>query len=70
MDDAVVGVLLPEEIYDEPQMALVTGDVIQISSQRQDGWAFGTKVRRMVLILASELCPRLTQLLCFPAPSP
>ena len=28
----------------EPQVVLVTGDVIQISTQREDGWAFGSKV--------------------------
>lgn len=39
-----VGDALPEDISSEPQMVLVKGDVIQISSQRQDGWAFGTKV--------------------------
>jgi hypothetical protein len=35
---------LPSDLFGEPQMVLVTGDVIQISSQREDGWAFGTKV--------------------------
>ena len=35
---------LPEEISGEPQMILVPGDVVQISTQREDGLAFGTKV--------------------------
>ena len=36
---------LPDDLKDEPQMILVEGDVIQISKERDDGWAFGTKVR-------------------------
>jgi hypothetical protein len=40
-----VGDALPEELRGEPQMVLVTGDVLQISTQRPDGWAFATKVR-------------------------
>jgi Receptor family ligand binding region/WWE domain len=38
--------VLPDELVvnGEPQMVLVEGDVIQISKQRSDGWAFGTKV--------------------------
>ena len=35
---------LPRELRSEPQMVLVEGDIIQISKQRDDGWAFGTKV--------------------------
>lgn len=41
---------IPEEVASEPQMVLVKGDIIQISSQRQDGWAFGTKVRQSRLL--------------------
>ncbi|CAJ1951940.1 unnamed protein product [Cylindrotheca closterium] len=55
MDDVVIGDSLPEEICDEPQMALVAGDVIQISSQRQDGWAFGTKLHHQDEAVAREL---------------
>jgi hypothetical protein len=46
LDDAQVGGTLPFDIRKEPQMVLVKGDVvqIQISKQRPDGWAFGTKV--------------------------
>jgi hypothetical protein len=44
LSDAQVGEGLPAELLGEPQMVLVTGDVIQISKQRPDGWAFGTKV--------------------------
>jgi hypothetical protein len=35
---------LPVDLRAEPQMVLVEGDIVQISTQRQDGWAFGTKV--------------------------
>lgn len=55
MDDVVIGDLLPEDIREEPQMVLVKGDVIQISSQRQDGWAFGTKVRTIVIKVSERL---------------
>jgi hypothetical protein len=41
---AQVGILLPEKLKGEPQMVLVDGDVVQISTQREDGWSFGTKV--------------------------
>ena len=44
LTDAQLGERLPEELRGEPQMVLVTGDIVQISSQREDGWAFGTKV--------------------------
>jgi hypothetical protein len=39
-----IGGALPDELAGEPQMVLVMGDVVQISKQRSDGWAFGTKV--------------------------
>ena len=39
-----VGDSLPDEVVGEPQLCLCQGDIIQISSQRQDGWAFGTKL--------------------------
>jgi len=44
--DYVVGDQIPDDLRDEPQVVLVKGDVIQISSQRQDMWAFGTKLKR------------------------
>ena len=44
MSKAIVGDAMPDELSGEPQVVLVEGDVVQISSQRQDGWAFGTKV--------------------------
>jgi hypothetical protein len=44
LTDAQVGDFLPEELRGEPQIVLVTGDIVQISTQREDGWAFGTKV--------------------------
>ena len=40
-----MGGKIPSDICNEPQMVLVKGDVLQISQQRSDGWAFGTKVR-------------------------
>ena len=46
---------IPEEVASEPQMVLVKGDVIQISSQRQDGWAFGTKVRQNLAFFPLQL---------------
>jgi hypothetical protein len=44
LTDAQMGERLPQELLGEPQMVLVTGDIVQISTQRQDDWAFGTKV--------------------------
>lgn len=41
-----IGSTLPADIGNEPQVVLIKGDVIQISKQRPDGWAFGSKVRR------------------------
>ena len=35
----------PKELEGEPKMVLVKNDIVQISKQRSDGWAFGTKVR-------------------------
>mmetsp|Transcript_7127 Transcript_7127/g.16685 ORF Transcript_7127/g.16685 Transcript_7127/m.16685 type:complete len:1479 (-) Transcript_7127:954-5390(-) len=55
MDDVVIGDSLPEDICEEPQVTLVKGDVIQISSQRQDGWAFGTKLHHQDEEVAREL---------------
>lgn len=44
--DVVVGDDLPMDLEaEEPCMVLCEGDIIQISKQRNDGWAFGTKVR-------------------------
>lgn len=51
LDDVQMGDDLPSDIADEPQIVLVKGDVVQISAQRQDGWAFGTKVRMHILCL-------------------
>jgi hypothetical protein len=47
LKDAQVGETLPSGIRKEPQMVLVKGDVVRISKQRPDGWAFGTKVRML-----------------------
>jgi ABC-type branched-subunit amino acid transport system substrate-binding protein len=44
LSNVTVGVALPSDLQDEPQMVLVQGDVIQISKKRDDGWAFGTKL--------------------------
>jgi len=43
LSKAQKGDRLPADLTGEPQMVLCEGDVIQISSQRPDGWAFGTK---------------------------
>ncbi|KAG7364268.1 taurine ABC transporter periplasmic ligand binding protein [Nitzschia inconspicua] len=34
----------PFDLASEPQMVLVKGDIIQITTTRGDGWAFGTKL--------------------------
>jgi ABC-type branched-subunit amino acid transport system substrate-binding protein len=39
----------------EPKMVLVEGDIVQISKQRQDGWAFGTKLHHADEAVAREL---------------
>lgn len=39
-----VGDVLPSDLKNEPQMVLVEGDMVQVSKQRKDGWAFGTKL--------------------------
>jgi ABC-type branched-subunit amino acid transport system substrate-binding protein len=43
------GDVLPSDISEEPQMVMVKGDIVQISKQRPDGWAFGTKVRLLLV---------------------
>ena len=47
---AKVGQPLPVELAGEPQMVLVKGDIIQVAKQRVDGFAFGTKVSRCLLM--------------------
>ena len=44
LEEAQLGAHLPEDLVNEPQMILVVGDIVQISKQRPDGWAFGSKV--------------------------
>lgn len=44
MDDIVIGGGLPKDLAGEPQIILVKGDIIQISKQREDEWAFGSKL--------------------------
>lgn len=46
---------VPNDLSGEPQMVLVEGDVIQISSQRKDGWAFGTKLHHADEAVARQL---------------
>jgi len=46
---------IPDELVGEPQMVLVEGDIIQISSQRKDGWAFGTKLHHADEAVARKL---------------
>lgn len=50
-----VGDGLPEDLLGEPQMILVKGDIIQISKQRDDGWAFGSKMHHQNEALARQL---------------
>ena len=61
LSGAHVGEGRPAELADEPQMVLVVGDIVQVSKQRDDGWAYGTKlhfsdeplVRRLVQVAVS-----------------
>lgn len=55
LDKVEVGDGLPAELAGEPQMILVKGDIIQISKQRDDGWAFGTKLHHQDEALARQL---------------
>lgn len=55
LSKVVVGESLPDELAGEPQMCLTKGDIIQISSQRQDGWAFGTKLHHYDEAMCREL---------------
>jgi hypothetical protein len=50
------GDVLPSDISEEPQMVMVKGDIVQISKQRPDGWAFGTKVRLLFVDGDSQWC--------------
>jgi len=55
LSNVEVGSSLPDDLNCEPQMALVKGDILQISSQRQDGWAFGSKLHHNDEATAREL---------------
>lgn len=55
LTDAEIADELPDDLSDEPQMVLVEGDVIQISKQRPDGWAFGSKLQHADEALARQL---------------
>lgn len=44
LSEVAVAEEAPADIKKEPMLVLCGGDVIQISKQRPDGWAFGTKV--------------------------
>lgn len=53
---------LPDDLKGEPQMVLIEGDLVQISKQRNDGFAFGTKLHhrdeeaaRLVVKAATDL---------------
>lgn len=50
-----VGKGLPTDLEGESQMILVKGDIIQISKQREDGWAFGSKLHHENEVLARQL---------------
>jgi ABC-type branched-subunit amino acid transport system substrate-binding protein len=51
-----MGDVLPSEISEEPQMVMVKGDIVQISKQRPDGWAYGTKVRLLLADVDPQWC--------------
>ena len=62
-DTTMKGEPLPADLVGEPQMVLVQGDIVQISKQRPDGWAFGTKLQhadeaasRQLLVVATKNC--------------
>ena len=55
MKNVEVGQGLPQDLVGEPQMILVQGDIIQISKQREDGWAFGSKMHHQNEALARKL---------------
>ena len=55
MDHVEVGEGLPSDLEGEPQMILVKGDIIQISRQREDDWAFGSKMHYANEALARQL---------------
>ncbi|CAB9502247.1 TCDD-inducible poly [ADP-ribose] polymerase [Seminavis robusta] len=42
--DITLGRPVPDELENEPRLVACPGDVIQITIQRIDGWAFGTKL--------------------------
>ena len=63
LNDAHIEDSLPEEIRGEPQMVLVSKDIVQISQQRNDGWAFGTKVSTLDVVFDSIFTRRL--MVCF-----
>ena len=42
--DVKVGDEIPDDLSGEPCIVLVEGDLVQISQEREDGWAFGSKV--------------------------
>jgi ABC-type branched-subunit amino acid transport system substrate-binding protein len=50
-----MGSALPDELEEEPQMVLVEGDIVQISKQRPDGWAFGSKLYHSDETIARQL---------------
>ena len=56
LEEAQLGAHLPEDLGNEPQMILVVGDIVQISKQRPDGWAFGSKVCMSFEQIRSIVC--------------
>lgn len=58
VENVQVGEGLPQELVGEPQMILVEGDIIQISKQRDDGWAFGSKLHHQDEAFARQLLAR------------
>ena len=60
LKQCVYGERLPADLKGEPQMVLVKGDIVQISKQRNDGWAFGTKLHHANDVAARELAKAAT----------
>ena len=43
-----INVPIPFDILNEPQLVLVEGDFVQVTTERQDGWSFGSKVSALL----------------------
>jgi len=55
MSECQYGEDLPDDLKGEPQMVLIRGDIVQINTTRNDGWAFGSKIFHSNEVAAREL---------------